>query len=251
MKFENTEVFNFEGALRGMRLPMQSSSKADSHYCTPNECINCKYYGKEPEIIGKGLQIYTTCAGDEVDWTPYKIGENDMDLAQRLIKASNPHEKFMRQILVSMDIQANLKWWAQMDQYKIGTVTDSESVMHTIAKFQITRDCFEQLGYDDSLEIYDGYTIGNEWNNKIHILEMLRQKYNETKDIRYWKALVDYLPESYLQKRTWTGNYETLRNIILQRRGHKMDFWTIFINHLRSFPYAKELLFYGLENSEK
>jgi len=247
MKFENTEVFNFVGALRGMRLPLQSGAKADSHYCTPNECIMC------PRSSGKDTNNpfhWEPCCGEDISWTPYRIGNNDMDLAQRLVKASNPHDKFLRQVLVSMDITASLAWWKQMDQYRVGVVTDSQSTMHTLSKFPITMNNFETCDYNGSLLVYDrepykeNFTVDDIWEEIINHCETLRQRYNETKDIRYWKELIRLLPESYLQTRTWTGNYSILRNIIRQRSGHKMVEWQIFINHCKQMPYAKELLFY-------
>ena len=241
MKFEHTEVFNFEGALRGMRLPMQSFAKADSHYCTPNECITCKHYGKEPEVFNN-TKIYTTCAGDDVEWVPYLIGDNDMDLAQRLVKAGSPHDKWLRQCFVSMDITASLAWWKQMDQYRVGVVTNSESTMHCIHKNPITIDCFEIDNWDKDFD-------NDIPNLLIPKLEELRQKFLETKDKRYWDELIRWLPESWLQKRTWTGNYAILRNIIGQRAGHKMSSWQQFINHCKQMPYAEQFLFYKGETT--
>ena len=103
MKFENTEVFNFEGAIRGMRNPKNSWNKSDSKYCIPSDCAICHRYNKEPNIVN-GCEVYSSCAGDDVDWCPYQIGENDMKLAQTLVSAGSEHCKFLRQIFVCMDI---------------------------------------------------------------------------------------------------------------------------------------------------
>lgn len=257
MKFENTAVFNLEGALRGMRLPMQSHAKADSHYCIPNQCINCRY----DEFVEpmKNPYHWEPCCGEDVEWTPYYIGENDMDLAQRLVKAGSPHEKFLRQILVSTDITASLALFKQFDQYKVGTVTDSQSTMHTLAKNPITMDMFDQTDYDPHLIVYEGHTykiddlVEDLWDGLIHDLETLRQKYNETKDVRYWQELVRMLPESFLQKRHWTANYAVVRNIYMQRckTPHKLGEWRAFGDWVRSLPYAKELITYeGEKNNE-
>lgn len=192
------------------------------------------------------------------------IGPNDMKLMRQLIKAGSEHRKFMRQIFVSVDITAPLYWWKEMDQYKVATTTNSTSTMHKLASTPITLDCFE---IDDYQSIISNIKIDGEiclhndehevcWGNSLDsnvfeqivvpYCELLRQKYLETKDIRYWRELIRILPESWLQKRTWTCNYETLLGIcsIGQRRRHKLVEWSQnFISWARSLPYAQELLF--------
>ena len=256
MKFENTEVFNFEGALRGLRFPMQSGVKSDSHYCIPNECIQCK--GQDSRDNPYHWDI---CTGEDINWTPYKIGQNDMELCQRMIRAGSPNDKYLRQILIAMDITGPLYWWKEMDTYKVGTVADSESTMHKLASTPITIDCFETDDYKPDLEIVPitgglsedeetfsvrfGYEINDVWENLIEDLENLRQLYNKTKDVRYWKELIRILPESWLQKRHWTANYAVLRNIIRWRANHKLTEWRQFVEFCKSLPYANELLFYN------
>lgn len=205
MKFERTTVMNFENALRGMRNPLESYAKSDSYY-----------YGDE-----------------------YIIGENDLNLAQRLINAGSEHRKFLRQIFISVDITAPLYWWKEFDTYKVGTVANSTSTMHKITSKQITINCFEIDDYDSSI-----FTDDSEIDYLIQFLETLRQKYIETQDKRYWKELIRWLPESWLQTRTVTLNYENVYSIIRQRRNHKLTEWSIqFMNWAKSLPYAKELLF--------
>ena len=220
MKFENTEVFNWEGAIRGMRNPLESWDKSDS------------YYGN-----------------NEIGLESYVIGEKDLELMQKLIKAGSEHRKFMRQIFVSVDITAPLYWWKEFDTYKVGTVANSTSTMHKLASTPITLDCFEM---DDSVHCdianccqYTDST-GSFWVCLIGVCEELRQKYNETKDTRYWKELIRLLPESWLQKRTVTMNYENLLAMCSksQRRFHKLTEWSeSFIGWARSLPYAQELIF--------
>ena len=224
MKFENTDVYNFKNAIRGMRLPMNSNDKSDSKYLTLDEAD-----------------------GDfgHLTFKDYIIGDNDLDLMQRLVKAGTPHDKFMRQIFVSVDITAPLTWWKQMDQYKVGTTTNSQSTMHRISSKPITLDCFETTDYEEITfgvgEILSPHMI-------IEYCEKLRQKYLETKDKKYWRELVRWLPESWLQTRTWTANYEVLRNIVHQRAGHKLSEWQSFIDWVDTLPYADELIFYKGEN---
>ena len=245
MKFENIAVYNFEHALYGMRLPLQSHSKSDSHYCLPNSCITCKYGGcQEPR---DDAYHWDPCAGN-VDWIPYFIGENDMSLAQRLIKGGSVHAKFLRQLFVSVDITAPMYWWSEADTYKVGTVANSTSKMHKLASTPITIDCFETDDFDKEWLKKTGVEpITDTWiEDIIDLLEELREKYNETKDKRYWKELIRWLPESFLQTRTWTANYEVLRNIYHWRRTHKLTEWQKFCTEfIEKLPYAKELILYN------
>lgn len=229
MKFENTEVFNFEGALRGMRNPLNSWDKSDSKYWLPNEYMD----------------EYEKMSNEEVEWTPYHIGENDMNLAQRLILAGDEHAKFMRQIFVSVDITAPQFWWAEADTYKVSTTANSSSKMHSLSSTPITRECFDSGDYN-----YNGYrnamlvdpTIDDFIPKLIDFLEYLRQKFLETKDKSYWEALINWLPESWLQTRTWTANYAVLRNIYFQRRNHKLAQWHEFCDWIKTLPYAEEFI---------
>lgn len=224
MKFENTDVFNFEGAFRGLRNPKNSWSRSDSY---------------QSDFTNDGKNGFV-------------IGENDIKLAQTLIKAGNEHRKFMRQIFVSVDITAPLYWWKEFDTYKVGTVANSTSTMHKLATTPITLDCFEIDDYDRNLSLTDNPKDDDGLDNIstfeediIYILENIRQKYLETKDKRYWKELVRWLPESWLQKRTITMNYENVRNMYFQRKYHKLTEWSeSFIKWVESLPYAEELIMY-------
>ena len=242
MKFENTEVWGFEHSLRGMRNPKNSWHKSDS------------YYGCDDEIYcDKCYDVRQFCVGYKIK-DNYIIGANDMKLAQTLIKAGNEHRKFMRQIFVSVDITAPLYWWKEFDTYKVGTVANSTSTMHKVTSQPITLDCFEIDDYKKDLKCLETYdsnievdysTVDFEVYKFINFLENLRQKYLETKDKRYWKELIRWLPESWLQKRTITMNYENVRNMYFQRRNHKLTEWSeSFIKWVESLPYAEELIMY-------
>ena len=226
MKFENTEVWGFEHALRGMRNPKNSWNKSDSYY--ERDCVT-----KDANFV---------------------IGENDMKLAQTLIKAGSEHRKFMRQIFVSVDITAPLYWWAEYDTYKVGTVANSTSKMHTITNNSITLDCFEIDDYEKDLFMYYEHSdVKDMVADIVRNCETLRQRYLETKDKRYWKELIRWLPESWLQKRTVTMTYENLLAMCSkgQRRFHKLNEWSgqdnpnvpNFISWARTLPYAQDLIF--------
>ena len=214
MKFEKTEVWGFDHALRGMRNPLESWNKSDSGRCSEIDCNKCsqdKLGGTECSKIGR--------------WD-FAIGRNDMELAQKLIKAGEPHRKFLRQIFVSVDITAPLYWWKEFDTYKVGTVANSTSTMHKLASTPITKECFEMDDFEDVSDIDTFGFVSDWWDNNIYYLEELRQKYNETKDKRYWKELIRLLPESWLQTRTVTMNYENILNMVKCRQNHKLTEWS-------------------------
>lgn len=188
---------------------------------------------------------------DSIFYPTVKIGENDMNLAKRLISAGPEHRKFLRQIMVSVDITGPLFWFKEFDTYKIGTTANSSSTMHTIMRNPITIDNFEMDDYSHMLSL-DKYTcvhgdeaefvIDDAWEDIITICNKLRDKYLETKDKRYWKELIRILPESWLQTRTVTMNYENLYSIVRQRAGHKLTEWAKFIEWVSTLPYANEFL---------
>lgn len=235
ISFENTEVMNIEGAIRGMRNPLNSWEKSDSVFrydnCN-NDCPDCKGC-----TVLKGM-----C---------FKLGENDLDLARRLIATGSDHRKFLRQIFVSVDITAPLYWWKEFDTYKVATVANSCSTMHTIHKKEFTIEDFstehlinsplieEDPGKPKLLNVqaYEMLSV------IIGVLNAARFNYFKTKDKKYWWQMIQLLPTSYNQRRTVTLNYETLRNIYGSRRNHKLDEWSIgFMEWIDSLPYADDLI---------
>lgn len=251
MKFEHTEVWGFAHALRGMRNPKESWHLNDSFYSRYTNAIGNPAWNVE--------QFQKTfCRYEGVDAILYNIGPNDMRLAQTLIKGGPEHRKFLRQIFVSVDITAPLYWWKEFDTYKVGTVANSTSTMHKIQSKPITLENFETGDFNSDLLIYEHYTVGDFVEGTIEDLEVLRNKYNELKKEDpelakgFWKELIRWLPESWLQTRTVTMNYENLYAIcsIGQRRFHKLGEWSStdenmnsFISWARTLPYAQEFIF--------
>ena len=246
MKFENTKVYGFYSALKGMRNPKESYNKSDTSY-------GIGFLDSVEKDKNKKILYKNTSFAEYIS-----IGPNDMKLAQTLIKAGSEHRKFMRQIMVSVDITAPLYWWKEFDTYKVGTVANSTSTMHKIASKPITLDCFEI----DDLKDFEctNFLTGEKSNHLkafieplIYTLENLRQKYLETKDKKYWKELIRWLPESWLQTRTVTMTYENLFAMCGcgQRRFHKLNEWSgiddntleNFISWARTLPYAQEFIF--------
>ncbi len=201
LKVTKDSVMNIENAIRGARNPMNSWARSDSYY---DESGN------------------------------YILGQNDLDLAGRLCRAGSDHRKFIRQILVSVDIEAPLYWWKEYDTYKVSTVANSTSTMHKIHSkpFEMTDFSVDKLTDDACLKMKEF----------IAFLEEMRLKFVESKDKSYWYNIIQLLPSSYNQLRTCTLNYETLANIYYSRKGHKLDEWHIFCDWIESLPYAKELI---------
>lgn len=223
VRVENIEPWGFEHAIRGMRNPMNSWDKSDSYYCDNKHCGSCK---QNPET--------RDCSQPD----GFVVGENDLDLMKRLYKAGPEHRKYLRQIFVSMDITAPLYWWKEMDQYKVGTVTDSCSTMHKIAAKQFALEDFsvEHL-YSDELEFF---------KEIVDRLNSAREMYLDNdipsrKKCDWWQ-MIQLLPSSYNQRRTVTMNYENVVSIIRQRTGHKLDEWNAFVEVLKDLPYVKEIM---------
>ena len=285
MKFEHIRVMNFENAIRRMRHPKLSYHLSDSLFgidsfeeCEDdyvvaerwynylnNENQSIDNYNKEAEEQINELDKWLVENGvlySRGDFFEYAfIGPQDLDLMQKLIKGGPAHRKFMRQIFVSVDITAPLYWWKEFDTYKVGTVANSTSTMHKMASKPITLDCFEIDDFNniEFLEEYQPLSAKTVTDADvvqmviIPYLEFLRLKFLETKDKKYWKELIRWLPESWLQTRTVTMNYENLLAMCSkgQRRYHKLNEWSgidcpendNFVKMCRTLPYAQELLF--------
>ena len=217
IEFENVEVFGFEAAIRGMRNPLNSWDKSDSTFTDVFEDYEFHDY-------------YMKCAD---------IGNNDLDLMKKLIAAGPDHSKFMRMINVTLDITAPLYWWKEFDTYKVGTVRNSCSTMHKIHEKEFTLDDFSI----DDFEVEDGEIFLSDcFKNVVADCEMLRKLFVETGDKKYWRGLIQLLPESYNQRATVQLNYAVLRNMYHSRKNHKLDCWRTFCEWIETLPYAKELI---------
>ena len=215
IKLEKASVMNLENAMRGARNPLNSWEKSDSYYDENNN---------------------------------YILGENDLGLAKRLTKAGSDHRKFLRQIFVSVDITAPLYWWKEFDTYKVGTVANSTSTMHKIHSKPIEMLDFSFDLDTGNLELHEsGWSVHEVFGGIVKDCEMIRKKYIETNDKRYWRALIQTLPESYNQMRTCTLNYENLINIYYARKQHKLIEWHVFCEWIEGLPYFKEIVLEGNE----
>ena len=223
LTIENAQVFGFQAAIRGMRNPKNSWAKSDSTF--------------ELSTDESGVQM--------ID-----IGPADLKLAAALANSGPDDGKFLRMIHVQLDVTAPLYWWKEADQYKVGTLTDSCSTMHKIHAKEFTLDDFshEHLtgetdglwvnadGKDFMCSAYDFCAI------TCDVLNFYRKKFLETGDKVYWWQLIQLLPSSFNQRRTWDLNYAVLRNIYHARRNHKLDEWHTLCNWIETLPYAEELI---------
>lgn len=226
IKIENVGVYGFEAAIRGMRNPMNSWDRIDSGWC------------EQQEICKAPIETCQEIGG-------YCIGDNDLKLMRQLAKSGPVHAKYRRMITVTCDITAPMFWWAEYDTYKVGTVRNSCSKMHKIhSKELLLNEDFSCEGCKEvgSWATLCFVTVQNTCNK-------LREKYNETKEKKYWRALIELLPESYNQRATVQLNYEVLAGMYYWRKDHKLDEWHTFCEWVESLPYS-EIITGGNENGE-
>ena len=227
IKIENVTTAGWEPAIRGMRNPMNSWDKSDSIYCDYMEsCDICKLFNSGDGCLGgKGIETKNGVM---------KIGQCDHDLMMRLRNAGTDHRKFMRMIGIYMDITAPTFWWAEFDTYKVGTVRDSCSKMHHIHVEEIIPDSFSHEGIDEvggyAVQVFEDTVSGCEW---------LRKMFNETHEKKYWRALIELLPEGFHLRATVYFSYENAANMHRGRHNHKLTEWHVFDHALQGLPYSE------------
>lgn len=232
IKVEDTEVYGFEAAIRGMRNPMNSWDRSDS---------DCK-----------------TIIRDNGKYVEDFIGNNDLKLMKQLAKAGSVHAKYRRMITVTCDITAPLYWWKEFDTYKVGTVRNSCSTMHKIAAKEFTLDdfshehlvtFFQHYQINDTEEVYLQTSALEILNVTVQALNAYRDLYFKTKDKKYWWQMIQILPSSYNQRATVQLNYEVLAGMYYWRKDHKLDEWHTFCEWIESLPYS-EIITGGSENGK-
>lgn len=207
IKIENVNVYGWEPAIRGMRNPMNSWEKSDTIF----------------------------------DGDKWCLGENDLKLMQSLSKAGTDHSKLLRMIVVTMDITAPQFWWAEADTYKVGTVRNSCSKMHRIHSKEFSHNDFSHGA------IYEIAYAKDVFINVRSVCERLRKDFNETGNKKYWRALIELLPEGYNMRATVQLNYQVLKNMYFSRRSHKLDCWVDFCKRIETLPYFKEICIEPME----
>ena len=238
IKVENIEVFNFEGAIRGMRNPKLSYDKIDSAYgCVIDENDNVN----RERVKNGDITFCDECTWceplckDKPDKRRYIIGKNDLDLMHRLYVAGQPHRKYLRQIFVSMDVTAPTYVYAEIDTYKVGVTRNSCSFMHKGLSKPFEISDFSRHSDNESWE-------DCVWNETVKNLNILRDRWLETKDAELFEEIRCMLPSGYNQKATLTMNYENVANIIQYRSDHRLSEWREFCRILKDLPYVKEIM---------
>ena len=205
IKIENTEIVGWQAAIRGMRNPLESWDKSDSFWETVDyDSLN------------------------ENDIYEYTLGPNDLGLMKRLCKAGTDHRKFMRMIVVYVDITAPIYWVAELDTYKVATVRNSCSFMHKGTSKKFTKDMFSWHGLDETDPGYVDLILKK--------MNELRDKYLETKNAVIFQQLRDICPQGHNIRFTYMCNYETLANIYKSRKDHRLWEWHIFCDWIRGLP---------------
>ena len=198
IKVTKISVMNFENAIRGMRNPLNSWAKSDSYY---DENGN------------------------------YILGENDLSLAMKLANLGSDDRKYLRQIIVSMDIEAPFLWWKEFDTYKVATVANSCSTMHKLHSRDLTISDFTHENLDEpGLQLLQA---------NIDYINHNRRLYIATNDKKHWRRMIEMLGTNYNQLRTVTFNYEVLRNMYHARKHHKLDEWRELCKRIESLPYSQ------------
>lgn len=213
IKFENCKVVGWEHAIRGMRNPMNSWRKSDSDFekVCDSDCSSCM------------AVEFCKC-----------VGPNDLALMMKLRNAGADHRKFMRKIVVYVDITAPLYWWKEYDTYKVGTVANSCSTMHKIhAKEFVPTDFSCERLNERSWPVFQA---------TIDELNFNRDLFITTKDKMYWEQMIQLLPTSYNQKRTVMLNYEVLANIYKSRKNHKLNEWHVLCYWIEELPYNELII---------
>ena len=216
LKIEKTEVVGWEAAVRGMRNPMNSWEQSDSLFGSD---LAIPYAQHNPVVLidQNGVETF--------------IGDNDLALMTRLRNAGTDHRKFMRMLVVYLDITAPLYWWKEFDTYKVGTVANSCSTMHKIAAKEFTLEDF-------SCEHLNNFML-NSLKGTIDHLNLARRNYLETRNKDWWWQMIQLLPTSYNQRRTVMANYEVLANMRGSRKNHKQDEWHTLCDWIDSLPYSE------------
>lgn len=235
IKIENVETCGWEAAIRGMRNPKNSWAKSDSHKCP------CADWDGDCPMVMNDDEPAKDCDPDKYHFC---VGENDFHLMQALANSGPDDGKFLRMIHVQLDVTAPLYWWKEADQYKVGTVTDSCSTMHKIHAKEFELDDFSHEHIINSVgmgaqEIEVRISPMQALLTTIECLNSYRKLYLETKDKKYWWQMIQLLPSSYNQRRTWDLNYAVLRNIYHARRNHKLDEWRELCEWIKTLPYSE------------
>lgn len=213
IKFKNAKVYNFMGAIRNMRNSWQSWDKIDSE------------------------ELVTTIPADDLNLMSmaniesFKLGDADRTLAIKLIKAGQDHAKFVRQIMVTVDITAGNEWWKEADTYKVGTTANSTSMMHTAGKRLLTEDdlSFDKPYSEAALKTLEhcNYLIQRWWDS------------GKKQGSPEWRDMQKGISMGFVYTRGFTCNYQVLQNMYHSRKLHRLYEWREFCEWVETLPYSE------------
>lgn len=229
IEVSRVEVHGLANALYGMRLPKNSNWKSDT------ECLVYDLGLKKTITVG-----INDLALDTQKIIDVKIGDEDRRLSTTLVKAGKTHSKWMREVQISMLVNAPLYWWKEFDQYKVGTTTNSESTMHTITQKEFTKDMFS---FEKTLGLEE---VQGELDNVVELLNSLRVSYLGTNSPltkkRIWDTIIQILPSSWNQARMVTFSLQTASGMYFDRKNHKLSEWVEFCEELSKLPTVGEFI---------
>ena len=172
--------------------------------------IQClKHTGVSESLLGLGLSYGFTSIYDKWEDVPEGEQTRITIIAQRLAGKGGGEDKFLRMVQYWWSVTAPRYWWSEADTYKVATVAQSESTMHTIMHRELTQKDFE-------LPISHPY---------LYHLNLLIKKYKETRDLEFFFQLKNDLPEGFLQRRIWHLSLAQMLNIYRQRKSHRLQEW--------------------------
>lgn len=201
---------------------------------------NVDIYDLEKSILASGYPMRTIIPNRD-------ITEKDLARCQNLVNATKTgngaHAQFMTGIRVNFDLTFSNKAWVEAERYRFLEFVSSQSTMHRITKFNLDNQYNEYVD-ERIIEIMKEKVKG--YNNIIQSLEDVkdstqRELLNDIAKRKYLEILYSN-PAGFTLTARMTTNYRCLRNIYMQRKGHRLPEWRAFCRWIETLPYAQELL---------
>lgn len=184
---------------------------------------NTQVFGLEKAVKASGNPMRTVIDNDDVT-------DKDFMRAAKLGRTLNGegHDNYLKGILVQMDVTAPLYWWKQAQRYHWFDFVSSQSTMHCLLKFDVSQQCVK----DTNPEI-------------LAIIQKLVEAFkfsapNDPNKVAKWREIVASLPSGFCLGASMTTNYQQLKTMYRQRKGHKLEEWHVFSQWCESLPHFLE-----------
>ena len=188
---------------------------------------NWKVYDLDESILASSYPMRT-------DTEARELNEHDIARAVKLANAKGGgHNQFLSGIGVSFDLTCTNKMWVEMERYRFVTFVSSQSTMHRIAKFDLSK-------------AYNKYVD----KRVVEVMEALKKEYEENPTPENYLRLLYTNPSGFELTARLTTNYRCLRNVYEQRRNHRLPEWRAFCRWIETLPYAEELILNRRDNVE-